>query len=90
MLVLTSGDVWAPTRELALSRYPLRSGWALVRSYAAGTAWGLTESTSERSRWSVAGGAGRHAQTRTGTPRAGRDGSLRRERESPTEQTRFC
>ena len=48
-------------------------------------AWGLTEGTSGE-----AGGARRPAQTRTGTPRAGRDGSLRRERESPTEQTRFC
>ena len=33
-------------------RYPLRSGWTLVRSYAACTAWSLTESTSGRSRWS--------------------------------------
>ena len=31
MLVLTSRDVWAPTRELAFGRYPLRRGWTLVR-----------------------------------------------------------
>ena len=31
MLVLTSRDVWAPTRELAFGRCPLRSGWTLVR-----------------------------------------------------------
>ena len=52
MLVLTSSDVWAPTRELALGWYPLRSGWTLVRRYGAGTGLGPTESTSGRSRWS--------------------------------------
>ena len=52
MLVLTSSDVWAPTRELAFGRYPLRSGWTQVRRYGAGTSWSLTESASGRSRWS--------------------------------------
>ena len=31
MLVLTSSDLWAPTQELAVRRYPLRRGWTLVR-----------------------------------------------------------
>ena len=31
VLVLTSRDIWAPTRELAFDRYSLRRGWTLVR-----------------------------------------------------------
>ena len=31
VLVFTSRDVWAPTRELAFDRYPSRRGWTLVR-----------------------------------------------------------
>ena len=72
VLVLTSRDVWAPTRELAFGRYPLRCGWTLVRElrrwYWAGSY--------PKVRRTETGGAERPAQSRTGTPSVGRDGSL--------------
>ena len=36
MLVSTSRDLWAPTRELAFCRSSLRRGWALERKLRRG------------------------------------------------------
>ena len=82
MLVLTSRD--QPENWLSTGiPYAIVGRWYEVTPRVLRGVW-------PKVRRCEAGGARRPAQTRTGTPRAGRDGSLRRERKSLTEQTRVC